>query len=224
MGRMANPAPLDLSTLLAATDMGVRDDAWARLLAGHSRLLLHVAHAFGGGHDAAMDRYAFVLERLRHDDYRRLRAFDPSGPGRFSTWLTVVARRLCLDYERERYGRAPVRAGDGTHADERRTRRRLAMLSSDVEDLTRLPDPTTPEPAVAITCAALNVALQEERTRLAPADQLLLVYWYEDELSAAASARLLDLPTPFHVYRRVRQLGRILRERLTARGYDGPRA
>lgn len=218
---MAPPAPLELTTLLAATDGTVRDSAWARLVAGYSRLLLHVAHAFGGGYDAAMERYAFVLERLRRDDYRRLRAFDPGGGAKFSTWLTVVARRLCIDYERERYGRAPARAGAERLADERRTRRRLAELASDVEDLTRLPDLTTPEPTVALAGAALRAALADERNRLSPADQLLLVYWYEDELSAAAIARLLELPTPFHVYRRVRQLSRLLRDRLVARGYDG---
>jgi len=47
-----------------------------------------------------MDRYAFVLDRLRARNFRRLRRFQPRGSARFTTWLVLVSRRLCLDHRR----------------------------------------------------------------------------------------------------------------------------
>src|SRR5690348_9515444 len=48
-----------------STDAAVREAEWERFLATHSKLLLHVARSFGDGHDAVMDRYAYLLEQLR---------------------------------------------------------------------------------------------------------------------------------------------------------------
>jgi hypothetical protein len=52
-----------------------------------------------------MDRYAWVLDALRQDRHRRLRAFAAEGRGSFTTWLVAVVRRLCVDEHRHRYGR-----------------------------------------------------------------------------------------------------------------------
>ena len=73
-----------------------------------------------------MDGYAHVLERLREHDCRRLRGYAPDGRTKFTTWLVVVARRLCLDFHRHRYGRSDDPAPDAAVA--RAARRRLVNL------------------------------------------------------------------------------------------------
>ena len=92
------------------------------------------------GHDEAMERYSYILEKLREGDFHRLRAFQADGRARFSTWLTVAARRLCLDHHRTRYGRnRPDR--DPEEAEPLRViRRRLADSLSTEVDTDRLPD------------------------------------------------------------------------------------
>ena len=87
----ASSAAFELNQLLRSSEVSVREAAWERLIAGHTRLLLAVAQSFGGGHDEAMDRYSFVLEKCRESDFRRLRAFDIYGGASFSTWLTIAA-------------------------------------------------------------------------------------------------------------------------------------
>lgn len=53
---------------------------------------------FRGGHDAAMDRYAYMLAQLRCSDFTPLQCHAADGRSAFTTWLVVVARRLCLDH------------------------------------------------------------------------------------------------------------------------------
>src|SRR3989454_11788769 len=110
---MSAALPFELSRLFEARNDPARDDAWAEFLAAHSRLLLHVARAVTTNRDAAMDAYTSMLERLREDDYRRLRGYAPDGRSKFTTWLVVVARRLCLDLLRRRYGRPPPASAGG---------------------------------------------------------------------------------------------------------------
>ncbi len=63
--------------------------------------------------------------------------------------------------------------------------------------------------------------MDEALAALTPADRLLLKLRFEDDLSAGAIASILELPTPFHVYRRVRIVCAALRRTLTAAGIDG---
>jgi len=62
---MPPPVPHALHALLHASDQPGREESWAALVAEHSRLLLKVASAKRGGYDATMDRYAYILDRLR---------------------------------------------------------------------------------------------------------------------------------------------------------------
>jgi RNA polymerase sigma factor (sigma-70 family) len=103
--------PPHLSRLLSGD--GDRAVAWEAFVAEHSRLLLHVARTGTTKYDDAMDAYAYVLERLREDDYRRLREFAQDPRAKLTTWLVVVARRLSIDHYRRRYGRA--RGSDPSH-------------------------------------------------------------------------------------------------------------
>ena len=140
--------PSEVSRLLAAAPGEEGDDAWAAFVATYSGLLLRVSSAFAPGYDGALDRYAFMLDELRKGDCRRLRKFAADGRGRFSTWLTVVARRLCLDQHRRQYGRfrgaVPPSSAQSLA---RSARRELTKLDAAVHEVGNLPavlgiDPT----------------------------------------------------------------------------------
>jgi DNA-directed RNA polymerase specialized sigma subunit len=55
-----------------------------------------------------------------------------------------------------------------------------------------------------------------------PQDRLLLRLRFEGDMTAREIALLLNLPTPFHVYRRLNALLEQLRESLNRRGIQGP--
>ena len=215
--------PRELDRLLDAKDGEAREAAWARLLDSHSRLILHTVHARSDGHDAAMDRYAFVLQKLREDDFRRLRRFAGDGRGQFTTWLVVVTRRLCEDYRRHRYGRPQSRTHDGEQKARLRFQLRRMLVDMDVAEArwSRLPDPTMSSPDLTLREAELRRLLAGALEELEPRDRLMLRLRFEYDLPAKRIAHLMGFATPFHVYRRLRsRLGR-LRKTLEQRGvYD----
>jgi RNA polymerase sigma factor (sigma-70 family) len=221
MAESSDVAPPELEQLLRGTDAHAKEEAWAALVARHNRLLLNVARGVAAEHDAVMDAYAYVLERLREDDYRRLRGFAGDGRSAFSTWLVVVARRLCVDHYRARYGRAPRGAGDVTTAHaERLSRRRLFDLAAASMDLTVIADDRATAPDAAVRAAQLDGALAQGVSVLAPADQLLLKLRFEDGLSIREIASVLKFPSIFHVYRRLDVVCSALRRWLEARGVE----
>lgn len=215
--------PDGVARLLAAAAGVERDTAWSAFLAEYSDLLLRVARAFGPGYDDALDRYAYMLDELRRDGCRRLRGYCADGRSRFSTWLVVVARRLCLDHHRLRFGRRRAGQGVGPAAvAARRSRRGLAELAGPSAELIRLPDPLAIDPADQVDAQLRRVALGRAIATLTPADRLLLRLRFEEELSAREIAALLGLPTPFHVYRRIAALCAVLRARLLPRAMARP--
>ena len=212
------PRSLDrlLSVHASATD--AVDAAWRAFVAEQTRLLLHVARSVSTNHDDAMDAYTFVLEQLRADDFRRLREFAADPRSKLSTWLVVVARRLCLDLYRRRYGR-----NRGSESNARRVvRRRLRDLVT--EDLDFYDPPATHSGGgdLAVRQAELHLALDDALMTLEPQDRLLLRLRFDDDLSAQEIARLLDFPSPFHVYRRVNAMLAQLRRILEHRGVESP--
>lgn len=218
---MAPGVPVVLATLLSSTDPRERDRSWETFVEQHSRLILHAIRSCGGSHDAVMDRYAFVLEQLRADDYRRLRTWAGDGRSQLSTWLVVVVKRLCHDHHRSHYGRHRPEAGNGAR-EARVQRRKLADLVADElkPDQISAGDGVAHHPEMALRTADLNGALHHAVEQLAAGDQLLLTLRFRDELSAAQIARQVGLPTPFHVYRRLNHLLLALRRNLAARGIE----
>jgi RNA polymerase sigma factor (sigma-70 family) len=212
--------PSALARLLRAGDPASRDRAWAAFVRAYTPILLSTARKFGGDHDAAMDRYAYILEQLRQDDFRPLRRYAVDGRSRFTTWLVVVARRMCIDYRRRRYGR-PRGESNGPGAVERIRRRRLADFI--VEDLELVGGISTdrPDPEGELRARELRTALGGALQELPKPDRLLLAFRHKDELSAREIARLMEFPTIFHVYRRLNALYRSLRQTLERKGVDG---
>jgi RNA polymerase sigma factor (sigma-70 family) len=202
--------PSQLRHLLETADGPEQVRAWTEFLDSYSRLILYVARQIPRDHDVVMDRYAFVVERLQEQSYRRLRTFAADGRGKFTTWLMVVVRRLCLDHDRRKYGRAPGPGSRGPTAP-----RRLVELVLDPEVLDRLPG-GGPSADEELERAQILQQLNAAVATLSPSDQLLLTLRYQDDRSAREIASLMSLPTPFHVYRRLNRVHDSLRQALTA--------
>lgn len=202
--------PSHLRHLLEAADGPEEERAWTEFLDSYSRLILYVARQMPRDHDVVMDRYTFVVERLREQGCRRLRTFAADGRGKFTTWLIVVIRRLCVDHDRSKHGRAPAPGARSSGAP-----RRLVELVLDPEVMDRLPHggpPADEELERELILQQLDAAV----ATLGPADQLLLALYYQDGRSAREIASLMTLPTPFHVYRRLKRVHASLRLALTA--------
>ncbi len=205
----ARSLPSQLRQLLEADEGAEQERAWAGFLESYSRLILYVARQTPRDHDVVMDRYAFVIEHLREKSCRRLRAFAADGRGKFTTWLMVVVRRLCLDHDRRKHGRMTVPATGGPIAP-----RRLVELVLDPAVLEQLPGTERPVDE-ELEREQILQQLEGAIARLAPRDQLLLTLRYQDDRSAREIASLMSLPTPFHVYRRLNRLHVDLRQALT---------
>ena len=215
-GRPVTSLPHSLSRLVHARTASDADAAWREFVAEHSRLLLHVCRSVWRTPDDAMDAYAQVLEHLSADDFRRLLEFARHPRSKVSTWLVVVARRICLDLYRRRYGRP---GSDGVQ-DQRRARRRLQDL---VAEQLEVHDTATPESEAtdaAIRHAELHDALHCTLVALPARDLLLLKLRFGDDLAAQEIAKLLGYPSPFHVYRRLNALLSELRGSLSRRGVE----
>jgi RNA polymerase sigma factor (sigma-70 family) len=212
-------APAELVSLLAADTDPARDEAWAAFVHAYTGPILRTARSLGGDADSAMDRYAFVLDRLREDGCRRLRAYVRPGAGEFVLWLAVVVRRLCLDHYRERYGRARPNTR-GAAASDRAGRRRLVDLVADRTDPSLLAGPGQAAPDEVLVKAERMRALSAALDRLAPADRLMLRLRFAEELSAREIAKLMRFPTLFHVYRRLDRVLRELRRTLDQLGVE----
>jgi RNA polymerase sigma factor (sigma-70 family) len=219
----AGTPPPELSALLGAPDAASRERAWSAFIEKHSKLILHTVRSFARDYDAVMDCYAYVLERLRQDDFRRLRSYVADGRGKLTTWLTVVVRRLTLDHHRERYGRIRGKRAIGADEEEIRTaRRNLADLVSEQLPPEHLADPRGGNPERDLRSRQLAEVLERAVGALEPRDRLLLRLRFDDDLSAREVADIMRFPTPFHVYRRLNKVLEILRHSLEQRGVDGP--
>jgi RNA polymerase sigma factor (sigma-70 family) len=206
------PLPPALERLLGAADGSPVERAWAAFVEEYARLILHVARSQGGEYDTVMDRYTHVLEQLRRDDFRRLRGYTADGRGKFTTWLVVVVRRLCIDQARARYGRQ--RAGG---EDVQGQRQRLADLVGAEIDVDLL-EASGPSPEDRLRREELVDRLNAAIVELEPADRLLLRLRFHDEASAAEIARVLSFPDVFHVYRNLNRIYARLRASLSEAG------
>jgi RNA polymerase sigma factor (sigma-70 family) len=225
MGERGPPSgdalPQTLVHLLDARGQVAADAAWEAFVKAHSPLLLQVARSTARSHDSTMDAYAFVLDQLREQDYRRLRGYAGHEAARFSTWLLVVARRLCVDFHRRRYGRPQGDSGQREHgALERATRRRLVDLAAEQIDIEAVSDTGSDSPESVLRSTELRHALSDALDALDAADRLLLVMRFEDGRSASTIASVLGFPTQFHVYRRLSHILARLRAALIAKGID----
>ena len=214
---MAPRLPDPLARLLNGADPAGQGHAWEDFLDEYSPLLLRVARSVTRDHDEAMDAYAFVLEGLRQDDLRRLRVFSADGKSRFTTWLVVVAKRLCHDHHRARYGQSR----GGTRSQSFNTRARLVDLVSVELDIGRLPAGGR-SPEAELRSQELRDVLKKVLKGLASEDRLLLARRFEDGLPIREIGELMGGSSVFHVYRQLNRVLKTVREVLIQSGVDGP--
>lgn len=207
-----------LQDLLSASGPGERDRAWTAFLETHSDLLLRVARSLGGDHDAVMDRYAFVLDALQANQFRRVRAYLTEGRGSLATWLIVVARSLCLDHHRHRYGRPQSSSREAV--EQQAARRSLVNLIGRAVDLDTLAAREDGAADLEVRRTDLSAALARVLDTLPVADRMLLRLRFEAELTVPAIARMQGEPSPFRVYRRLDRILKGLRSQLRAAGFD----
>ncbi|HEX2220593.1 MAG TPA: sigma-70 family RNA polymerase sigma factor [Gemmatimonadales bacterium] len=209
-----------LDALLAASDPEAQRVAWEQFLETYSGLLLRSAFHLGRSYDGGMDRYLFVLDQLRSGNFRRLRQFRATGTARFSTWLVVVARRLCLDHGRRHYGRSrgiPNAANECARA----LRRRLVDMATEQVEVTDLEDDSGPSPETALETGERVRALDAVLEHLDARSLLLLKLRFGNGLTAREISELLGYPSQFHVYRELRALLDQVRSALLEAGFDG---
>ncbi|HTR21897.1 MAG TPA: sigma-70 family RNA polymerase sigma factor [Gemmatimonadales bacterium] len=209
-----------MSALLDATNQLAREAAWKTFIETHSPLLLHAARGMGRDYDATMDVYAYLLEQLRRDDFHRLRAYVSDDRSGFTAWLLVVARRLCVDHVRQRYGRPDKTSTRSREAGA--VRRQLVDLLAEELDVSHLTDPGGSNPETDLRVRELSLALTLAVSDLDPLDQLLLKLRFEDGLSVREVSRLVGATSPFQVYRRQKAILRRLQAALRRRGFQGP--
>jgi RNA polymerase sigma factor (sigma-70 family) len=213
---MSSRIPESLQLLIDAPDDASRDRAWSAFLSDFSRLLLHVARAMSGEHDVVMDRYLFVLDALKRDNFRRLKSYSKDGRGSFTTWLVAVTRRLCVDEHRHRYGRPQAKGGE-SRADQRSN---LVNLLSSVDEVDSLESPAD-QPDCELEAAELSSVLEQALDSLDASDRLLVRLRFDDGLAVPEIARMLGEPSPFRVYRRLDRLLSTLRQKLARSGIEG---
>jgi RNA polymerase sigma factor (sigma-70 family) len=211
-------APTSLQALLDAADPEGTERAWAAFLDEQSELLIRIARSLGGSHDAVMDRYAFVLDALRKDDCRRLRAFLPDGQRSFTTWLIVVVRRLCRDEHRQRYGRP--QSESSASVERHKARRKLVDLIGDELALASLTTSGNDDPDLGLRRGELTTALSGALELLSASERLLLRLRFEEGLSVPQIARATSAGSPFPVYRKIDAILRCLRDALHAAGVE----
>jgi RNA polymerase sigma factor (sigma-70 family) len=217
---MGGTAPIELDRLFTASDTPDREAAWEDLIGRHTRLLMSVARSLGGDHDAAMERYSYVLGKLREWEFRRLRAYDANAGATFSTWLTVTAHRLCLDHHRSLYGRHRPTHSEDKSSVLRAARRALADSAFSDVDADSLADGKH-SADFGLVMRNRDECLRVELAKLTPRERLILTLRFEDDLPASKIANVIGLATPFHVYRKINSILLRLREQLQSRGIEG---
>lgn len=211
--------PAELSVLLRAADNGDETGAeWAAFLARHSPLLLRAVQSRNGDQDQTMDRYTFLIDQLRADDFRRLRGYQPDGRTKFTTWLVVVAKRLMVDHHRRRYGRPQGNVEGQRTRETQEIRRALVDMVGGEVDVDSVADSSGAGTDSDALGRERRAILQDAVRTLDSDDRFLLTLRFVDDATARDIVDVMGFPSQFHVYRALRRITRHLRRVLLARG------
>ncbi|MCX6556202.1 MAG: RNA polymerase sigma factor [Candidatus Aminicenantes bacterium] len=77
--------------------------SWQKFVLKYAQAIYRATGKYCDDYDEKMAVFLHILEKLREERFARLRQF--TFKAKLSTWLTVVARRLALDFLRAKYGR-----------------------------------------------------------------------------------------------------------------------
>jgi len=163
--------------------------AWQKFILQYSNFIYGAIVKYTDDYDEKMAVYLHVLEKIRQDRFERLRRF--AFQAKLSTWLTVVARRLAIDFLRARYGR-----------DFELKKIRVVSIDDEAGYAKLLADARTPETVMAgnekqeqrrVLQESLRCAMEklDDRERLA----VQMVYLQGMKINEAG--RLLRLPAAY---------------------------
>jgi len=205
---MAN-LPVELSRLLEATDDASRRAAWEGFVGTHSLLLLGAARARGDSYEVVMDRYAFVLDRLRDDDFLWLRSYALNPSAKFASWLAAVACRLCTDHYWSQYRRAN---GDESDWPQRQDAARQRLMDAVMGRMRSPHSGIRGDRALTRTerMARFNRAMEKLSNR----DRLLLAMRFESGTPVSEIAEAMAFPSKHSVRKRLQQVRSDLRHDL----------
>ncbi len=82
--------------------------AWEDFLSLYAGLIFGTIQKFVATPDDKMDLFLFICERLVKNDFNKLRKFQKlrgKVSAKFTTWLVLVVRNLCIDWYRQHEGR-----------------------------------------------------------------------------------------------------------------------
>ncbi len=210
-----------MTALLKATDAAARKSTWSQFVAAHSRLIMLVAKSLGHGYDDVMDRYTYALDELKKDDLRRLRAYAADSAAKFEIWLVAVVRRLCVDYQRKKYGRSRSKDDAAASASSAGAARKhlVDFIMQDI-DVTPVPAPNITNPETSLRRKELGLLLEQELARLSDTDQLLLKLRFQDDVPVREIAAIMRFQSVFTVYRRLKAVLKELEVGLRRRGVE----
>ena len=110
--------------------------AWQKFILQYSNFIYRAIIKYTDDYDEKIAVYLHILEKLHENRFARLRCF--AFQAKLSTWLTVVSRRLALDFLRSKYGR-----------DFRLKKIRVISIDAEPDYLKLLADTETPEKEMA---------------------------------------------------------------------------
>ena len=210
--------PETLAALLDSRPAG--NEVWATFVAAYTPLLLHVTKSVAWSRDERMDAYARIIEALRADDCRRLRGYAATPHSKFTTWLVVVSKRICIDHHRSRFGRSNSSSTPAS-ANRRAARHQLENLAATALDPETLGIECGDDADTALLDRELTSAVARAVSQLVPEDRLLIALRFRDGLSSPEISRLVPGRSALSVYRRLEKILAGLRANLINRGIDG---
>lgn len=217
-GVVCHELPETLAALLDSRP--VSNEVWGAFVSCYTPLLLHVTKSVAGSRDERMDAYAHIIEALRNEDCRRLRGYAATPHSKFTTWLVVVAKRICIDHHRSRFGRSGASPTPGS-AKRRATRRKLEELAATALDPETLSIECEHNVDTELLDAEVMTAVSSAVAQLVPEDRLLIALRFRDGLSSPEISRLVPGRSALSVYRRLEKILAGLRANLMHRGIDG---
>jgi len=167
---------------LVAAVLAGEPAAWPTFAARYERLVgacIRKVLRRHGAHFAEEDFEDIVSQtalNIVRDDYKKLRAFDPTRGYKLSSWIGLIATNTAYDALRRR---EPVESAHTASLD---------------DDEAPLQPASAEEPAdVALERADRAALLRRAVRELPPGDQLFVTYYFEDELDPEDIARLLGI-------------------------------
>jgi RNA polymerase sigma factor (sigma-70 family) len=184
--------------------------AWQKFILQYSNFIFRAVIRYTDDYDEKMAVYLHVLEKLRENRFARLRGF--AFKAKLSTWLTVVARRLALDFLRSRYGR-----------DFGLKKIRVVSIDGEPGYMKLLSDMATPETELAARERGerrrlLESDLMRSLDKLEDRERLAVQLIYFQGVKIKDAGKLLQLPSAYKFV--ARTLNKIRAEMEHASGFS----